>query len=342
MSDRSELLTDEHPLTGELLAFIENPKGSRNKYEYDEVLGEVVLDRFLSSSTVYPTDYGYLIGHRGRDGDPLDAMVCVSEPTFPGCVIPVKPIALFKMWDEKGEDDKLIVGRAQEHKLRLLARSTWLYFEHFVGPEDRWLPPDHFQEDPRGLVAHRTSPTNIGLMLLSTLSAHDLGYIGPLELSLRLRDSLDSMDKLERVRGHFLNWYDTRSFAPLPPRYISTVDSGNLVACLIALRQGCYDMKNTRIVNWEGLLDTLGMLSLSLVQARLGNAADELHGAIAALEKHVRALNDPEQFSPAMLKELFREDQVQHVSRIRGKGVHRGDPVHQRCGDRRHLFRESH
>jgi cyclic beta-1,2-glucan synthetase len=64
---------------------------------------------------------------------------------------------------------------AQEHKLRLLARSTWLYFEHFVGPEDRWLPPDHFQEEPRGLVAHRTSPTNIGLMLLSTLSAHDLG-----------------------------------------------------------------------------------------------------------------------------------------------------------------------
>ena len=91
-----------------LLAYVEIPKGSRNKYEYDEGLGELVLDRFLSSSTVYPTDYGYLIGHRGRDGDPLDAMVCVSEPTFPGCVIPVKPIALFKMWDEKGEDDKVV------------------------------------------------------------------------------------------------------------------------------------------------------------------------------------------------------------------------------------------
>jgi inorganic pyrophosphatase len=91
-----------------LLAYIEIPKGSRNKYEYDEELGEVVLDRFLSSSTVYPTDYGYLIGHRGRDGDPLDALVCVSEPTFPGCVIRVKPIALFKMRDEKGEDDKIV------------------------------------------------------------------------------------------------------------------------------------------------------------------------------------------------------------------------------------------
>jgi inorganic pyrophosphatase len=92
----------------ELLAYVEIPKGSRNKYEYDETLGSLTLDRFLSSSTVYPTDYGYLIGHRGRDGDPLDAMVCVSEPTFPGCVIRVKPIALFKMHDEKGEDDKIV------------------------------------------------------------------------------------------------------------------------------------------------------------------------------------------------------------------------------------------
>jgi len=93
---------------GTLTCFVEIPKGSRNKYEYDEELEGLVLDRFLSSSTVYPTDYGYLIGHRGRDGDPLDAMVCVSEPTFPGCVIRVKAIALFKMWDEKGEDDKIV------------------------------------------------------------------------------------------------------------------------------------------------------------------------------------------------------------------------------------------
>ncbi len=200
---------------------------------------------------------------------------------------------------------------AQEHKLRLLARSTWLYFEHFVGPDDRWLPPDHFQEDPRGLVAHRTSPTNIGLMLLSTLSAHDFGYIGPLELSLRLRDSFDSMDSLERVRGHFLNWYDTRTFAPLPPRYISTVDSGNLAACLIALRQGCYEMARTPVINWQGFLDTLGMLSLALVQAQLGPAAEDLNAAIASLRGQVEALSDPERFSPALLLELFREDRVE-------------------------------
>ncbi len=98
----------DHHLSDQLLAFVEIPKGSRNKYEYDEGLDQVILDRFLSSSTVYPTDYGFLMGHRGRDDDPLDALVCVSEPTFPGCVIAVKPIALFVMRDEKGEDDKIV------------------------------------------------------------------------------------------------------------------------------------------------------------------------------------------------------------------------------------------
>ena len=98
----------DHQLGDQLLALIEIPKGSRNKYEYDEGIDRVILDRFLSSSTVYPTDYGYLLGHRGRDHDPLDAMVCVSEPTFPGCVIAVKPIALFKMEDEAGIDDKIV------------------------------------------------------------------------------------------------------------------------------------------------------------------------------------------------------------------------------------------
>ena len=107
-------LTDEHPVTHELLALVEIPKGSRNKYEYDEGIGRVVLDRYLSSSMVYPSDYGFLLGHRGRDGDPLDAIVCVSEPTFPGCVIPVKPIALFVMQDEKGEDDKVVCVPTQD------------------------------------------------------------------------------------------------------------------------------------------------------------------------------------------------------------------------------------
>ena len=200
---------------------------------------------------------------------------------------------------------------AQEHKLRLLARSTWLYFEHFVGPVDRWLPPDHFQESPRGLVAHRTSPTNIGLMLLSMLSAQDLGYIGPQEFSLRLRDVFDSLDSLERVRGHFLNWYDTRTLTPLSPRYISTVDNGNLAACLLTLRQGCRAMDQSPVVQWDGLLDTLNMLSHTLEQSQLGNGASELRGVIDAMRLQVETLKDTRQFSPSLLGRLFHDSQIE-------------------------------
>src|SRR5258708_35655278 len=91
-----------------LYCLVEIPKGSRNKYEWDEGLGAIRLDRFLFSSVVYPTDYGFIPNTLAEDGDPLDAMVCVSEPTFPGCVIHVKPVALLKMRDEKGVDDKVL------------------------------------------------------------------------------------------------------------------------------------------------------------------------------------------------------------------------------------------
>jgi inorganic pyrophosphatase len=93
---------------------VEIPKGSRNKYEWDEELQAIRFDRFLFSSVVYPLDYGMIPRTLAEDGDPLDAMVAVSEPTFPGCVIPVKPIALFKMRDEKGVDDKVVCVPLQD------------------------------------------------------------------------------------------------------------------------------------------------------------------------------------------------------------------------------------
>ena len=152
---------------------------------------------------------------------------------------------------------------SQVRELRRLARRTWLFFEQFISPEDQWLPPDHFQEAPLGIVAHRTSPTNIGLALLSALGAYDLGYLEALTLSTRLISSLDTLEKLERYRGHFLNWYDTRSLEPLHPRYVSTVDSGNLAACLLALRQGCLEIPDRPVLRWdsfEGLLDAIDLL----------------------------------------------------------------------------------
>jgi inorganic pyrophosphatase len=92
----------------QLLAYVEIPKGSRNKYEFDPVLKRLVLDRTLWTSVVYPADYGFLTDTLGRDGDPVDALILVAEPTFPGCVVPVEPIGVFEMTDEKGEDDKVL------------------------------------------------------------------------------------------------------------------------------------------------------------------------------------------------------------------------------------------
>ena len=156
---------------------------------------------------------------------------------------------------------------AQRKQIRRLARRTWAFFEQFAGPNDHWLPPDHFQESPRGNVAHYTTPTNIGLFLLSVLSAYDLGYFGLLELAVRLRSTFENMDRLEHYRGHLLNWYDTQTLTPLPPRYISTVDSGNLAACLIALKQGCLALTDAPIVGeqqWQGLLVILDILTTIL------------------------------------------------------------------------------
>lgn len=124
-------------IDGELIAVVEIPKGSRNKYELDEASGRIVLDRFLASSTVYPADYGYLEGHRGEDGDPLDCLVCVSEPTFPGCAIPVKPVALLAMRDEAGVDDKIVCvplrdpGWSTVESLDDLPEALRLEIEHF-------------------------------------------------------------------------------------------------------------------------------------------------------------------------------------------------------------------
>jgi cyclic beta-1,2-glucan synthetase len=126
--------------------------------------------------------------------------------------------------------------------LRLTARRTWRFFETFVGPEDNWLPPDNFQDDPAPAVAHRTSPTNIGLYLLAAVTARDFGWIGTLEMVERLEATLATVGRLGRFRGHLYNWYDTRDLRPLEPAYVSSVDSGNLAGHLLALSNACRQM----------------------------------------------------------------------------------------------------
>jgi cellobiose phosphorylase len=151
----------------------------------------------------------------------------------------------------------------QTQFLRKLARRTWAYFETYVGAEDNWLPPDNVQDHPVTSVAHRTSPTNMGLALLANLTAHDFGYLSTGQLVARTTDALRSMKTLERYRGHFYNWYDTQTRLPLAPLYVSTVDSGNLAGHLLALRPGLLALCDAPIVNprWlEGLRDTFSIL----------------------------------------------------------------------------------
>ncbi len=158
---------------------------------------------------------------------------------------------------------KAVLTAEQTSYLRKIARKTWAFFETFVDAEDNWLPPDNYQERPNNVIAHRTSPTNIGLALLANLSAYDFGYITTEVLTERTENTMNTLEKLERYRGHLYNWYDTVTLNPLLPRYVSTVDSGNMAGHLLTLRQGLLSLPGERIVRaslFEGLLDTIDIL----------------------------------------------------------------------------------
>ncbi|HEV7231489.1 MAG TPA: glucoamylase family protein [Bacteroidia bacterium] len=148
-------------------------------------------------------------------------------------------IAPFVTWWASRPQAKQVsaLSKEQDVFIEKLARKTWSFFERFVGDRDNWLPPDNFQEQPVPLIAHRTSPTNIGLSLLAGAAACDFGYITASQLVERTAKTIGTMRKMERFRGHFYNWYDTESLTPLLPKYISTVDSGNLAGHLLVLRQ---------------------------------------------------------------------------------------------------------
>ncbi|HWB24666.1 MAG TPA: glucoamylase family protein [Chitinophagaceae bacterium] len=144
--------------------------------------------------------------------------------------------------------------------LRKLARKTWGFFENFVTEEDNWLPPDNHQNHPIAVTAHRTSPTNMGMALLANLAAHDFGYISTEQLIENTGNTLTSMNMLEKYCGHFYNWYDTLTLKTLHPRYISTVDSGNLAGHLLTLRQGLFEIPQQKVLDKKrlnGLLDTV-------------------------------------------------------------------------------------
>lgn len=151
----------------------------------------------------------------------------------------------------------------EHHFLEKLSRKTWRYFEEYVTEEENWLPPDNIQQNPDLEIATRTSPTNIGMALLSELAAYDFGYCSASQFLNKTRKTFKTLDRMERHRGHFFNWYDTRTLQPLHPRYVSMVDSGNLAANLLVLSSGFRELSEANIMPgrmFAGLRDTLRVL----------------------------------------------------------------------------------
>ncbi len=177
--------------------------------------------------------------------------------------------------------------------LGMVSRRTWRYFETFVDSDDNHLPPDNFQEDPPKGVAHRTSPTNIGMSLLANLAAYDFGYIPVTGVIERTTRTLATLDKLQRYRGHFYNWYDTRTLEPLRPLYVSTVDSGNLAAHLLTLASGLDELANDKIFRPAVALAGLGWTLEALLETARTSAAPAGREVIARLERLRDKLRTP-------------------------------------------------
>ncbi len=169
-------------------------------------------------------------------------------------------------------EHKVYLGRKQKQYLRALARKIWRYYEVFVGQEDNWIPPDNYQEGPVERTAHRTSPTNIGLYLLSCTAARDFQYLQNSGFLTRVENAFTALEKMEKYRGHLYNWYDTRTLDVMAPHYVSTVDSGNLIGYLMVLENALKETPEFRVVSKEtfnGFADVLVLIRKAASQAYL-------------------------------------------------------------------------
>jgi cyclic beta-1,2-glucan synthetase len=203
---------------------------------------------------------------------------------------------------------------ADRQALRMMARQTWSFFDTFVTVRQNMLPPDNFQELPKAVIANRTSPTNIGLYLLSIVAARDFGWIGARDAMSRLESTFATLEKLERFRGHLYNWYDTHDLRPLDPKYISTVDSGNLAGHLIALAAACRNWPakaRTAAICLRGIEDTLDELTrvartLDDERRNYGVSLQQLDVALQGFRRSLHARADGSDMS-ATLAALQRD-----------------------------------
>lgn len=194
-------------------------------------------------------------------------------------------------------------------RLRLIGRKTWRFFETFVTPTDNMLPPDNFQEDPEGQIAHRTSPTNMGLYLLSSVAARDFAWAGTLQTIERLEATLSSMDALVKFRGHFFNWYQTEEARVLAPEYISSVDSGNLAGHLLAVANACEEWlvcpigENSRVA----IVDNLKLAIEALNDdAALADQVGSIQTLFEEIQDQLQGVQSLDVLSPVLLHLLDR------------------------------------
>ena len=182
--------------------------------------------------------------------------------------------------------------RASRHQALRYALLHWRFFDRFVNEQTQWLAPDNFQENPEPVVAMRTSPTNIGLQLLTVVSACDLGFITLEEMIRRIELALRSLERMRRFNGHFYNWYELEHLTVLEPGYVSTVDSGNLAGHLIALRQACLSLMDEPVYDgrvWRALETAVSLANGRLeIHAPGHPAAEYLRAARVVLAKSQR------------------------------------------------------
>ncbi|MEI9996699.1 MAG: glucoamylase family protein [Rhizomicrobium sp.] len=249
----------------------------------------------IVASVVFLAAAGAVLYYAGRGGWPL------AVPF--GALWLLSPLIAHWASLPPSSETELEVSPADDHALRLVARRTWRFFETFVTQDDNFLPPDNFQEDPEPVVAHRTSPTNIGLYLLSVIAARDFGWIGSTEAVERLEHTFATLEKLERQRGHFFNWYDTRDLRPLEPRYISSVDSGNLAGHLIALAHASREFcLQPLALHWRhGLEDAVALLREI---AKGGGRAPSYSSFASTLDEFVGLLGNEEAGLSELLTQL--------------------------------------
>jgi cyclic beta-1,2-glucan synthetase len=185
------------------------------------------------------------------------------------------------------------IGHEDREIFRNIACRTWNFFETFVTNESNWLPPDNFQQEPEDLVAFRTSPTNIGLYLLSCCSAYNFGYISIEDLVERLENTLSSISKLPTKFGHLYNWYDIRNLEAMNPLYISTVDSGNLAGHLIAVKQSCIEISNDTMsisLKLKGIIDLLNIIAEETTMIK--EIRNKIQNTIEFIKEHDQSIEN--------------------------------------------------